>query len=1007
MTMFFARDFKNTNIGSWKSRRSLPLPEASLTSDSDTVVPSSAGQFPITVEIPTLLPIDQYCSYDPDRPWLFWPMCYPIDAPLTTEILVVIVGYDSDDDSTGEEYSFVYNPEPTYTQRASDRYQSFSDLDQDSRLNVWVLLALGIAFAFALVAYSFYKKWERALSMLARLKQKPAAKDTVRQLEAEVARLESVNERIEKRNAKLEGEDKTQFHEIQKLQAEHRKCKETQDDLSAEMTKLNGDIEALTKDHAAEQKDLTAQIMKQTEKCMAEKNELLRRFGTEKRDLKAQLEADAREFYRENLKQQLEKFSSSYRLDKVNLAAAHITKLAAVQAELKHFQEKLKDCEDGRSKGDDAAQAQLVKDLQKQLNDNEQAAIEEQAKADQDTEVVQWLEMFRRSVRRSWLECQGINTLKREPIDEDFDEKETDAFIASLLPSEVRDQVAIANDRLLGQDGRDLTVMEEKVREMEEQLRGRETEIHEKDKQLQTKEGEVNGLSQEVERLENGIEGLKDLIWSKNDLIDRYEEQLGAPNEGFKLDDSEEEKEYDNTKKATKTSDNQTVTSAVKTEEQEIKTLRQKLTIAEMDLQAEKNRLFGLTWQADLDKDTITKLQKAEKVYGSQLKKAEAVHGRQFQRMFNQVTDAGTLLSTALYVRARTEQLLKTSLSNEDKLSRLGRVKFLADGTVTLSDPTGNLNDQQPHTLPPRTDRKGTFGICDHCRKFRLPCDRKLDCETCKDNGRPCTRNDSAVGSDSRVRKAVSEDCDLCRATYKFDHNGTEGIEEVQPAPIICDGEARCSACTQKGQACKRLGHNVGAENGPSQPQIQRQPGWGNLRAVEKTVYTKSTDAGMSVPQTPVQSGSTSLNSQESAVPKTITLKLDLSESSLSIREYEKDGQDDQTYEEQGQDGGNETEQAEDKKKLPPATFTQPDQAEEIRDPLLNSVNSSPVEPSLMSSPDDDVASSPPQPESVLSSDPTTLTSSAPPPTPATLPTEGGKTTADAQEPAKSPILKA
>lgn len=307
-------------------------------------------------------------------------MCYPTDAPLTTEVLCVIVEYDSDDNSTGEEYSFVYNPEPTYTQRASDWYHSFSDLNQDCRLNVWFLLALGVAFAYALVAYSFYKKWEQALSMLAKLAQKPTAKDKVRQLEAEVARLKSVNERIEKRNAKLEGDDKTQFHEIQKLQAEHRKCKETQDDLSAKATKLNGDIEALTKDHAAEQKDFAIQSVRQAEKCTAEKKEPLNRFGTEKRDLQTQLEADARAFYIENLKQRLEKFSSSYKLDRVNLAAAHKIKLAAVQADLKHFQEKLKDCEDGRSKGDDAAQAQLVKDLQKQINDNEQAATEEQAK---------------------------------------------------------------------------------------------------------------------------------------------------------------------------------------------------------------------------------------------------------------------------------------------------------------------------------------------------------------------------------------------------------------------------------------------------------------------------------------------------------------------------------------------------------------------------------------------------------------------------------------------------
>lgn len=219
-------------------------------------------------------------------------------------------------------------------------------------------------------------------------------------------------------------------------------------------------------------------------------------------------------------------------------------------------------------------------------------------------------------------------------------------------------------------------------------------------------------------------------------------------------------------------------------------------------------------------------------------------------------------------------------------------------------------------------------------------------------------------------------------------------------------------ACTQKGQACKRLGHNVSAEDGTSQPQIQRQPGWGNLRAVEKTVYTKPTDAGISVPQTPVQSGSTLLDSQESAVPKKITPKLDLSESSssegkeLAEGEYEEDGQDDQTYEEQGQDGGIETEQAEDKEKLPPTTLTQPDQAEELRDPLLNIVNSSPVEYPLISSPDRDVDSSPPQPESVLSSDSTTLISSAPPPTPATLPTEVGKATAEAKEPAKSPISK-
>ena len=170
------------------------------------------------------------------------------------------------------------------------------------------------------------------------------------------------------------------------------------------MTKLNGDIEALTKDHATEKKDLTTQTVKQTEKCTAQKKELLKKFSTEKRGLKAQLEADARAFYGENLKQQLENFSSSYNLDRVDLAAAHKTKLAAVQAGLKHFQEKLKDCEDSRSKGNDAAQAerikdlenqindneqaataqaQLVKDLQKQLNDNERAAIEEQAKADQ------------------------------------------------------------------------------------------------------------------------------------------------------------------------------------------------------------------------------------------------------------------------------------------------------------------------------------------------------------------------------------------------------------------------------------------------------------------------------------------------------------------------------------------------------------------------------------------------------------------------------------------------
>lgn len=186
------------------------------------------------------------------------------------------------------------------------------------------------------------------------------------------------------------------------------------------------------------------------------------------------------------------------------------------------------------------------------------------------------------------------------------------------------------------------------------------------------------------------------------------------------------------------------------------------------------------------------KLEKAEAEHDRQFNRAEAVHGRQFQRMFEQVTDAGTLLSTALDLRARAEQLLKTSLSNEDKLSRLGHVKFLTDRMVTLSEPTENFNDQQPSTPPPRIDRKGTFGICDHCCKFRLPCDRKLECETCKGSRRQCTRNDSAVGTDSRTRKAVSEDCDLCRATYTFDHNDAEEIEEVQPIPIIRDGEAQC-----------------------------------------------------------------------------------------------------------------------------------------------------------------------------------------------------------------------
>lgn len=179
-------------------------------------------------------------------------------------------------------------------------------------------------------------------------------------------------------------------------------------------------------------------------------------------------------------------------------------------------------------------------------------------------EVVQRLEIFRRSVRRSWLDCQGISTLKRDPTDEDFDETETDALIASLLPSEVRDQVAIANDLVLGQDARDPTAMEEKVREMEEQLRGRETEIQEKDKQLRTKEGEVSGLIQEVERLENGIEGLKDLIWSKNDQIDEYEAQRGAPTKGFNLNDSENG-EHDHSRKTNEISDNQTVKAAVET----------------------------------------------------------------------------------------------------------------------------------------------------------------------------------------------------------------------------------------------------------------------------------------------------------------------------------------------------------------------------------------------------------------------------------------------------------